>query len=379
MRVAIDTTFLSRPPSGTGVYLSSLLAAMERIAPEVEVIRVADADESRHGLASAVRHPLTLDRRLSRADWELRGFARAAEKTHPDLLHIPSFAAPFSASLHFVVTIHDAIPLLFPEYRSSRAMRALLAAASRNIRHASLVLAPSYAAAGDIANLLPVPIDRIRVTYEAADSRYRPLSDPTLGAEVLSRLGIRDRYVFNIGGLDVRKNIPLLLAAFAIVKSRVEPPVRLVIGGAPHSGNSTVYPPIEPEIRRLGLERDVILTGFVSEDEKLALYQHAALYVTPSLYEGFGLTALEAMSCGVPTIATRRSSFPEVVGHGGLLVEPEVEALASLMQLVLANPEMAADLRARGIERAATFSWERTASETIRAYREAIGLNPETI
>jgi glycosyltransferase involved in cell wall biosynthesis len=145
-----------------------------------------------------------------------------------------------------------------------------------------------------------------------------------------------------------------------------------VIAGERHSANPAVFPPVQPLIAELGLASKVVLTGRIPDEHKLALMQGAALYVTPSLYEGFGLTALEAMACGIPTIASNRTSFPEVVGDGGLLVEPRVPEVAAAIREVLTSTELANQLRDRGLRRAAEFSWRATAEQTATIYRELL-------
>lgn len=381
MRVAFDASFLHRPPSGTGVYVASLLAAMRGVQLDLEIQMIGDGTDvvpdavgdARRGLtAEDILRPLTMNPKLTRAAWELVGVGAAAWRVRPDVLHVPSFAAPIAIPCPLVVTVHDVIPLVLPEYRASRAMRLHLALLARTVRLASIVITPSHAAAADASRVLGIPADRLRVTHEAADPACAPLADPSAVRDRLRSLGVVGRYVFNIGGFDVRKNLPLLLRAFAEVRQALDESLQLVIAGAPHSDNPAVYPPLGPLIQELGLQKAVVLTGRVTDADKVALHQGAALYVTPSNYEGFGLTALEAMACGVPTIAARRSSLPEVVGDGGLLVEPEMGPLASLMRLVLSNPDVAADLRSSGLARAAEFSWERTARQTIDAYRDAI-------
>ena len=159
------------------------------------------------------------------------------------------------------------------------------------------------------------------------------------------RYGIAGRYLFNVGGLDARKNLPALVEAFARALPHLNEPAQLVIAGAPHTANPIVYPPLAPVIARCGVERQVVLTGFVSPADKLALYQGADLYVTPSLHEGFGLTVLEAMACGVPVVAANRTSLPEVVGDAGLLVEPAPEPLAAAIVGLMNDPARRAELR----------------------------------
>ena len=355
MRVAIDTSFLARAPSGTRTYLEQLLRHLPDVAPDIEPIRIAP--------------PSPIDGRLSRARWELHGVARAAAAVGPDLLHIPTFSAPMRSGVPLVVTVHDVIPLVLPEYRRSWAMRAHLTVIRRTVRRSSAVVTPSRHAAGDAIRVLGIDPARVHVTPGAVDEAMTPADDPRDLAPTLARLGIRGRYVFNIGGLDVRKGIPSLLEAFASVRAALDEPLQLVIAGAAHTGNVQVYPPIEPHIVRLGLGDHVVLPGRVTEAEKLALYQGAALYVTPSSYEGFGLTALEAMACGVPVIAANRTSLPEVVGDAGILVDLDLGALAAAMTSVLTRRDLGAELRRRGLARSAQFSWRETARVTADVYR----------
>jgi glycosyltransferase involved in cell wall biosynthesis len=133
------------------------------------------------------------------------------------------------------------------------------------------------------------------------------------------------------------------------------------------------YSPIFETVKQLGLENHVHFMGFVPEDELPALYNGADLFVFPSLYEGFGLPVLEAMACGTPVITSNVSSLPEVAGNAALLVDPyNVDELADAMRRILSDPALAADLRARGLERAQQFSWERTAQETLAVYKHVL-------
>ena len=375
MRVVIDASFLVLPPSGTATYVRSLVQALSEVAPELDVRLIQPAWERDRSSLAPSRASVLLwpwQQRLRRASWDIYGVWRRAARERPDLVHVPHFAAPVRAGCPLVVTIHDVIPLVLPKYRASPWMRAHLAVMRRTVRAARLILTPSRAAKDDIVRMLGVPSQRIRVTPEAAGPEFRPAEDWTTVHETVAKFRIRGRYIFNVGGFDIRKNLPVLLEAFGRALPRLQEPAQLVIAGAPHTANPRVFPPMQPLIERLGLSGTVILTGRVTEAEKLALYQGAALYVTPSLYEGFGLTALEAMACGVPTIAANRTSLPEVVGEGGILVEPEPEPLATAIAAVLNDPVAAATWRARALTRAATFDWRRTAQLTLDAYREAL-------
>jgi glycosyltransferase involved in cell wall biosynthesis len=148
--------------------------------------------------------------------------------------------------------------------------------------------------------------------------------------------------------------------------------MRLVISGAAHSDNTERYPDLQPLARELGIADSAIFTGRISDEEKLALLNAADLYAYPSLYEGFGLTPLEAMRCGTPVISSDRSSLPEVVGEGGLLVEPTPEKLGAALTFALQTPHELRELRRRALAQAERFSWSRTAQQTLAAYEEVM-------
>lgn len=362
IRVAFDAGFLALPPSGIGSYVAGLLDALGA-RDDVSIARLTPPRAMRH-----------LDPRLMRVAWDAAGVEvdRLATARDADLLHIPNFSAPIITAAPLVVTIHDVIPLVLPEYRASGAMRLYLSLMARTVRRARIVLTPSGFSAGEVERALGVPHERIRVTPLAADPALRPADDPdAVRVRLAERFGIRGRYLLHMAGFDRRKNVPLLVRAFARALSSLPDDMSLVLAGAPHSANLTVFPPVEGMIRELGIGDRVVLTGRVTDDARTLLYQGAAGYVTPSSYEGFGLTPLEAMACGVPVIAADRTSLPEVVGDAGLLVEPEVEAVATAVTRLVNDVDLRDELARRGLARAGGFTWDRTADQTIAAYREA--------
>ena len=146
--------------------------------------------------------------------------------------------------------------------------------------------------------------------------------------------------------------------------------MKLVIAGAAHSGHPDRYPDLQPLVRELGLADAAVFPGRISDDEKLALLNAAEVYAYPSLYEGFGISPLEAMCCGTPVISSDRSSLPEVIGEGGMLVDPTPEKIGAALVYVLQTPHELRELRRRALAQATTFSWTRTAQETAAAYAE---------
>jgi glycosyltransferase involved in cell wall biosynthesis len=275
-----------------------------------------------------------------------------------------------------IATIHDVIPLILPEYGGSLPMRLYLRLISAAARKATVILTDSECSRQDIARVLGIPHERIRVIQLGVEERFRPDPHSPLAPELRARFGLAGPVIFNGPGLDVRKNVVGLIDAFARALPRLDPATKLIIAGRGHTGNTQLYPPLAPFIERAGIERNVVLTGAISEEEKLAFYQLADLYVFPSRYEGFGLPPLEAMACGTPVIAANTSSLPEVVGNGGVLVAPEPEPLAEAIVTVMRDPGLRAELARRGPEQAASFSWRRTAAETRAVYREVLAGTP---
>ncbi|HLU35976.1 MAG TPA: glycosyltransferase family 1 protein, partial [Thermomicrobiales bacterium] len=365
--VAIDGNFLALPASGIGTYLRGLLDALNADADSLGVrMHLVEPAPGRF------LHPGSKQHRFLWDAFGVAGGVLAAGNPKPDLLHLPQMSAPLSSPIPVVATIHDVIPFVMDDYRASRAMRLYLATMARSVKKARRVIAPSRSAKADIARVLGIPADRIRVIEEAADPSFVPGTGGSAIALVAEKWGLTGRYLFNIGGFDRRKNLPLLIEAFAAALPSLDDDVRLVIAGAPHTGNERVFPPLEPVIREHGVEGRVVLTGRVTDEERLALYQAAHVYITPSEYEGFGLTPLEAMACGVPAIVANRTSLPEVVGDAGLCVEPTVEELLRAIVFLMTDDARHEALSRASLQRASQFSWPRAAKETVEVYREAL-------
>lgn len=304
--------------------------------------------------------------------WEQRGLMQAARQADADLVHIPHFAAPLRRDRPLIVTIHDVIPYVYPAYRSSASMRMYLRLISRATREADAILTDSECSRRDIERYLGIDRDRITVIPLAVEEQFRPDHDHDAEVEIRERLGLRGAVIFNVGGLDVRKNVEALVRGFATALPDLDSDTRLVIAGQAHTGNERLYPPLGPIIEELGIREHVVLPGRISENDKLRLYNVADLYVFTSLYEGFGLSPLEAMACGTPVICSNRSSLPEVVGDAGILLDPTPEKIAGSISTVMNDSYFRRKLSARGIEQAARFSWDRTASMTQDVYRRVL-------
>jgi glycosyltransferase involved in cell wall biosynthesis len=237
-------------------------------------------------------------------------------------------------------------------------------------RRATLVLTDSLASQRDIEVHLGLPPGQLRCIYLAAGERFGPNPDPG-DTEIRSRYGLPDRYVLYLAGHDVRKNVAGLVEAFATVV-QADDDVTLVIGGRLPSQSGPLFFDPRPLVSALGMADDVLFTGWVDEADMPALYRGAACAVFPSRYEGFGLPVLEALACGTPLVASNAASLPELVGDAGFVLDPDdMQGMAGAILACLVDEPLASELRRRGPEQAARFSWSQTAQQTLAAYGEA--------
>jgi glycosyltransferase involved in cell wall biosynthesis len=232
------------------------------------------------------------------------------------------------------------------------------------LKRADAILTISASSKKDIVSCYKIDEDKVHVIPLGVDRRF--VADVS-GESDFTRT-LPERYILNVGTLEARKNLPRLLEAFAIARKKGLDR-KLLIGGARGWRLSNLAGIVEKH----SLGQDVQFLGFVEDANLPLLYRRADCFVYPSIYEGFGMPILEAMACGTPVITSNCSSMPEVAGDAALLVDPlDVEALATKMLELAADKDLHASLRARGIERAGRFSWEKTARETMAVYERTI-------
>ncbi len=379
MRIALNGWFLGQPQSGSGQYVRHLRSELLRRGDLVCLTFCPAAHAGGPDIVPLPRPRLPAD--LAKVWLEQISLPRVARKHGVGILHYPYFAAPLVCGCPVVVTIHDLIPLLFPEYSRNPHVRLYNALVSATARRAGAIIADSEHTRRDIEHILHIPRERVYVIHLAPDEALAATADSNTATAAKERHGLGD-YILYVGGLNRHKNVPALLAAYAEARKTLKHTYQLAIVGRPHSTNAAIFPDLRQEAQQLGLtwteaggpqsrSAHVLFLGFVPEADKPGLYAGARLFVFPSLYEGFGLPPLEAMACGVPVISSNAASLPEVVGDGGLLIEPtDVRALAHAISQVLSNEDLWQDLRLRGLRQAARFSWKETAELTAQVYRE---------
>lgn len=384
MRVAFNALFLQDPQTGTGRYVYNLLQSLGRVDGVTEYLvlspyRPLAAPET----PSTFKWEVVSTGRVRRGGeniekvwWEQRTFPLAAKRADASVMHVPHFAPPWrSYSIPTIVTIHDVIPLVLPAYRASPAVQAYSQLVARAARRATMVVAVSEHSKRDIIETLDIPEDRVRVIREAPVMQYRRVTDPERLAEVREKYGLGERFVLNVGGLDQRKNIAGLVGAFAAAYHEVgDPDLQLFIAGdASRLGSSLLFPDWRSLTVTFGIANNVVCAP-VDEDDLPVLYSATSCFAFSSVYEGFGLTPLEAMACGAPVVCSDRTSLPEVVGSAGILTNPEdPDAFGAAIKRVLTSPQLREDLGARGMARVKQFSWDQVAVETSALYAEVTG------
>jgi len=262
-----------------------------------------------------------------------------------------------------VLTIHDLIPQLLPQHHKPLNRWYLRWTMPLYCRRADRVIAVSEATRRDLAQLYDLPLSKISVIHEAAAPHFEPTS-PELQAEVRARHGLPERYLLYVGTIEPRKNLERLLRVWDPLYRAGEVPPLVLVGKRGWLADG-FYAALESLPARDG----VCLTGYVSDADLPAIYGAATAFVFPSLYEGFGLPPLEAMACGTPVVCSTAPSLEEVVGGAALCVEAEDDVgLGEAIRRVSSDSALREDLRARGLARAAGFSWARAARETLDVY-----------
>ncbi len=388
MRIAINGDALADPQTGTGRYVTQLITALGQIDGVNEyrilhyrpVLAYPQAPSSFHFEQIPVAAPSD---RIRKVRWEQRTFPEIARKQDAKLLFVPHFAPPVLNAIPVVTTVHDVIPFALPDYRPNSALWAYFQLVAQGARRAVMIIAVSEHTKSEIIRYLNVSAERIMVIHQAPAPFFRPVTDPAKIRQVTRHYGIGERYVLYVGGFDVRKQVPLLVTAFASAAHRLgDPQLQLVISGNKSQlGSDPLFPDWRPLARTLGIEGRIVLDA-IPDADLATLYSAATVCVYPSSYEGFGLPPLEAMACGAPVITSDHPAVLEAVGDASLPFrlpaahEPislATRPLADALTRVLQDAQLRADMRERSLARVRTFSWAQTAGETSGLFSELGG------
>ena len=376
MRIGINTFALSDRLgiAGSGRYISELIKALVKLDHRHQLILFGNADNL-HLLPSdgcrRVNCGWQTTVRPLRVLWEQLALPLAVRRHRIDVLHSPVFVAPLLLPCASVVTILDMTWFTLPGQHTRVKGTYFRTMIPPTARHAARIIAISEASKQDVVTLLGTPTEKMEVTHLGVDlDVFCPGAFKGQAGELEARDGVHRPYVLYVGKLEPRKNLPVLIEAFASIAQEF-PDHQLVLAGNP----GWDYQVIHEMAARVSHGKRIQFTGFVSEVDLPVLYAGADLFVYPSSYEGFGIPVLEAMACGTPVITSNVSSMPEVAGDAGLLVDPlDVAELTEAMRQMLSDSELRQQLREKGLERAKQFTWEETARRTLQVYEEAYAL-----
>ncbi|MDG6996868.1 MAG: glycosyltransferase family 4 protein [Nitrososphaerota archaeon] len=386
LRVGINGLFLGSIDTGIGQYTLSLIKGLNAHGDGLHPVIFVDSSGER--LLSDLRIDTRLEHvTISHRHWKHEilnavSFERAMEsaaRTYAvQLVHSPyPLFHSIKSGIKYVATVHDTIPSLFKKYRGGTIRNAFLCKSERNLQHANSIITVSHYSKRDLIKYLCLEESKIHVIYEWVDELFNP--QPVLDVDLRSfrrRHKIPDQFLLYIGGFDYRKNVGTLLKAFALLKHNHNIANKLVLAGryspTRKQLKNGLVEDIVNSVRQLGIERDVVCTGYIPQIELPLLYKSAILSVYPSLYEGFGLPLLEAMSCGTPVLASSTSSIPEVLPNQNLLFDPnDVVSLSEKIRLFLERDELRRYFSKWGIERASFFNRDKIITRTKEAYLSA--------
>jgi len=368
MNIGIDAHMLGHQETGNETYVLELVRALaQRESADTFLIYVENPDVLPSEVQSAPH--IRVQQLKTRSGYArlLREFPQRAAQDRLAILHF-SYNAPLRlpATCAAVVTIHDISFEEHPEWFPRRLRAFLKWSVPRSARMAAAVTTDTECAKADIVRLYHLPPSQIQVTPYAAHSRYRPIRDANALAATRAKYNTSDHFVLAVCNMQPRKNLVRLMQAFAIARQKHDFPHKLVLVGQQLWMTDDVL----AQARELG--DAVVMTGYVPDADLPLLYNAADVFVYPSLYEGFGLPVLEAMACGAAVITSNISSLPEVAGDAARLVNPyDVEELAAALAEIVRDEQVKLAWRARGLERAKLFTWERTAEQTVQVYHLA--------
>lgn len=370
MRIVIEFSPQLGGKRGIGVYTENLIRELAKIDQENEYILFGwffrNFSEKKRMLYCPQQENFSLmvkrfpDSLMNKLEWGLNlpiiyNFLR---KQNVDLYHSPGPRLPNLKNIKQIITIHDLIHEIYPQWVDNR----FLNANRKAVSVADKIIVDSQNTKSDLIRFYGTHPEKIDVIYLGVDKKiFRPIVDNSL-QKIKEKYTLPEKFILDVGPFEHRRNIESLLHAYKRLKERM-PRYKVVLVGTKNQN-------LEREIYTLNLDSDVIFTDYVPQNDLVCIYNLATVFVHPSFYEGFGLQVLEAMACGCPVIASNVSSLPEVIGNAGVLVDPNsTDNMAEAICGVVSNENMRAELSAKGTARAKEFLWENTAKKTLEIYK----------
>ena len=370
---------------GSGQYLKYLLPALLQADPDLEINLITPkpveptAELPAQSMMARLKFQVTptpwpnQSANLAKVWFEQVTFPRACQKLGVEVAHVPYFGSPLSPTVPTVVTIHDLIPLVLREYRGNAAVRLYTSLVAAAAPRAKVILADSEWSKRDIMRKLGVAEEQVRVVYLAPAPHFQPAKTWQQVIEIKQKYNLPEHFVLYLGGYDVRKNVKALLYAYTWVSATLADQYPLVLAGKLPAEDTPFFPDPRRTARELGIDAYIVTPGWIAEADLPLVYAAADVFVYPSRYEGFGLPVLEAMACGTPVVTTNASSIPELAGPAAFQIDPDdTKHMAAPIIRLCTEEESNDEMIERGFAQVENFSWQKTATETLQAYREAM-------
>jgi glycosyltransferase involved in cell wall biosynthesis len=365
MRFAVDAHAIGRHLTGNEVYVRSLLNAFAAQDSDDEFVAYISADSARTAVPDSIRTRTVAANPFVRLGYDL---AKKVREDRPDLLHV-QYTAPVGCSVPVVVSVHDVSFLEHPEYFTRDRAWQLQWTVRRTVKRAAKVLTGSEFSRNAILKVYgDLEEDKVVVVPNAAASEFRPVSRESATAFVRERFRITAPFILSVGDIQPRKNQIGLIKAFAkLLRAHPQLKQNLVLVGK----ETWFADRVREAARESGVGDRIQFFGFVSDGDLLQFYNACDVFVFPSFYEGFGLPALEAMACGRAVICSNTSALPEVVDGAAILFDPYAvdEIVRAIADLLLDN-ELRMRMERLGLQRAAHFSWQKTAQCTLEVFHQ---------
>lgn len=283
-----------------------------------------------------------------------------------NIVHFPAFPPGLFVPGIYVITLHDATMWKYPQTLSWKNRAYMKPLTNAALKKALKIITVSESSKRDIIECCNVNENKIVNTRESINATFGVVKDKATVERVKSKLRLPDKFILSVGSIEPRKNLTTLLRAYKLLKQkRGNLDYMLVLVGRRAWGNKEIW----GKIVELGIEKDVLFTGHIDENDLKCVYNLARLFVFPSIYEGFGLPPLEAMACGVPVLASDTASLQEVLGDAAVLIPPlNVEAMSINIELMMQDDSLRKKLREKGAKQIKSYSWEEVAKKTIQTY-----------
>lgn len=387
MRIGVDAT-CRRNKRGFGRFTNELLDALLEVDTTNEYLFFVDGDKSDDALSARVKtiaaatefspvEAASANGRRSIKD--LWAMSREVLQHKMDVFFFPAVYSyfPIFNRTKIVVTIHDVIAdhhpeLIFPNAKSKLFWKAKQNAA---IRQANLIATVSEYSKRQIVEYFRLPESRLRIISEAARPVFKVLPRTSEMCETLARYGLQpeEKFLLYVGGISPHKNLATLIDAFEQTAKNQSKLKLVLVGDYKDDPFFSAFPALKKQVAELGLENRVVFTGFIADEDLVYLYNAATLLTFPSLEEGFGLPAMEAMACGTPVAASNCGSLPEVLGAAGRFFDPrDSQNIARVIEQILADAALRKQMSEDGLRRAENFLWKKAARETLAIFDELV-------